>query len=426
MNIGFIGLGRQFKRLFNDAMVGGGIWQHDEKILRVKAICDISPFQRAFWSDRLKKSYKQEPNSYEDYKEMLVKEKGKLDALFIATPDWMHAPIAIAAMEAGIHVYCEKAMSIDLAMAKRMVQTSKKTGMLLQIGHQRRSNPRYIAAKKLIKEYKLLGEIRNINAQWNRSLADHTVPLPTDKKAWLKEADLKRHGYNSMQELCNWRWYKKYCDGPLADLGSHQLDVLNWFLDENTPNMVMASGGKDLYKHQLDENIMAIYNYKTDAGSVRAFYQTLNSTSFGTYGNYYEVFMGEYGILLISEKTYPTNNGWFLLESHIRLNNITNITNRWDKAIMDKMIGPPYSIPSYVKAKQVLTLGCTDCSLSCAKPHRILTKYNGPAHTPHIQNFLDAINGKAKLNCPGEIGYKTAVSVHHANESIKNGDSWSL
>lgn len=135
--IGFIGLGRQFDRLIFDAFM---VTREDRNLfkqenLQVKAICDICPFHLKRSSKRMKHAYKQEPNTYDDYKEMLVKEKGKLDAVFIATPDWMHGPIAIAAMEAGMHVYCEKGMSHDLAIAKKMVQTSRKTGKLLQIGH---------------------------------------------------------------------------------------------------------------------------------------------------------------------------------------------------------------------------------------------------------------------------------------------------
>ncbi|MCF7957102.1 MAG: Gfo/Idh/MocA family oxidoreductase [Phycisphaerae bacterium] len=417
INIGFIGLGQQFERLFDDAIMKTQMYKTEN--IQFKAVCDIFPYRRNRWS-KLMKAYKHDVNAYEDYKEMLEKEKGRMDAVIIATPDWMHAPMAIAAMEAGYHVYCEKEMSNDLAMAKKMVQTSQKTNKLLQIGHQRRSNPRYLAAEKLIKEYKLLGEIRNINAQWNRSVASHSVPLPKEK-LWMSEADLQKHGYGSMQELYNWRWYKKFGGGPLGDLGSHQIDIFNWFLGEKTPDMVMASGGKDFYDYELDENVMSIYNYKTDAGSVRAFYQVLNNTSWGGYGNYYEVFMGEHGTLIISETTYPTNNGWFCMENYAKLNNVKEITDKWNKAIKDKLIGAAYDIPIDVKSKQVLVLGGT--KMSKLVPHRIMTKYDKAVHAPHIKNFLDAIRGDAKLTCPGKIGYETAVSVLSANKSIETGDS---
>jgi predicted dehydrogenase len=82
-------------------------------------------------------------NGYEDYREMLDKEK-ELDAVIIATPDFWHAPHTVDCLEAGKHVYCEKEMSNTLEGARRMVAAARETGKLLQIGHQRRSNPRYL------------------------------------------------------------------------------------------------------------------------------------------------------------------------------------------------------------------------------------------------------------------------------------------
>ena len=70
-------------------------------------------------------------------------EKEKLDAVFVSTPDFWHAPHSVMAMEAGCAVYCEKMMSDTLEGARRIVAAMDRTGQLCQIGHQRRSNPRY-------------------------------------------------------------------------------------------------------------------------------------------------------------------------------------------------------------------------------------------------------------------------------------------
>ncbi len=87
----------------------------------------------------------------------------------------------------------------------------------------------------------------------------------------------------------------------MADLGSHQVDVFNWFLNAQ-PKSVLASGGLDYYNEQAGrdwyDNVMAIYEYSTAAGPVRAFYQVLNTTS---HGGFFETFMGDEGSLTISE-----------------------------------------------------------------------------------------------------------------------------
>jgi len=75
-----------------------------------------------------------------------------------------------------------KEMSNTLEGARKMVQAAKETGRLLQIGHQRRSNPRYIFChEKLLKDAKLLGQITAVNGQWNRAVAPpRSVPKRTE------------------------------------------------------------------------------------------------------------------------------------------------------------------------------------------------------------------------------------------------------
>ena len=118
------------------------------------------------------RAYKQGGNAYEDYREMLDKEKG-LHAVIVATPDCWHAEHTVACLKAGLHVYCEKEMSNTLAGARQMVEAARKTGKLLQIGHQRRSSPIYnFCREKLLGEAKLLGRVTAINGQWNRSVQE--------------------------------------------------------------------------------------------------------------------------------------------------------------------------------------------------------------------------------------------------------------
>ena len=139
--------------------------------VRFKAVCDIWTKYNLRRVSRTLKAYKHEHNTYVDYKEMLAKEKD-LDAVIVATPDFWHADQTVDSLKAGLHVYCEKEMSNTLEGAKRMALAAKETGKLLQIGHQRRSNPRYIYCyEKLIKEANLLNRITTINGQWNRSRA---------------------------------------------------------------------------------------------------------------------------------------------------------------------------------------------------------------------------------------------------------------
>jgi len=85
----------------------------------------------------------------------------ELDAVLIATPDFKHAEHTVAALKAGKHVYCEKLMSNTVEGARSMVLAARETKKLLQLGHQRRSNPRYLHARdKIVRDAKLLAASR--------------------------------------------------------------------------------------------------------------------------------------------------------------------------------------------------------------------------------------------------------------------------
>ncbi|MEC9456312.1 MAG: Gfo/Idh/MocA family oxidoreductase, partial [Candidatus Neomarinimicrobiota bacterium] len=289
INVALLGAGAQGQVLMNACLKIPGI--------RFKAVCDIWKEYNQKRVYRLLGKYGHKLNAYEDYREMLANEKD-LDAVIVATPDFWHAEHATACLEAGLNVYCEKEMSNTLEGAKQIVRAAKKSGKLLQVGHQRRSNPRYIHCyEKLIKEAKILGHITTINGQWNRAVQPD---LGWPEKYAIPQPRLEQYGFQSMAQFRNWRWYKGFGGGPIVDLGSHQIDIFSWFLDA-VPLSVMASGGTDYYDSQTHEwydTVMAMFEYDTPKGLVRAFYQTITTNS---NMGYFENFMGDQGTLQISE-----------------------------------------------------------------------------------------------------------------------------
>jgi len=366
--------------------------------VRITAICDIWEYSRQYASRYLSK-YGQKVNVYEDYRDLLSKEKN-LDAAVVASPDWMHAEHANACMKAGLHVYCEKEMSNSLARAKTMVQTAHRTGKLLQIGHQRRSNPRYIhAIDRLIREKKILGRINAIYAQWNSAKSDM---LGWPKKYTIPQNILSKYGYRSMLEFRNWRWFKKYGGGPLVDLGSHQIDLFSWVLGTN-PRSVVASGGTDYYKdRELYDNAMAIYEFDTESGPARAMYQVQTTTK---HGGFYEVFMGDSGSIVLSE--VPQRGDWAMREAH---------APEWDSLVREgylKTEKPPLQKIDteniFLDVRVTAEAGRWPLPVELAKP----------AHQPHLENFFSAILHGTALSCPAETGYESAVAVLKANEAVQ-------
>ena len=323
INIALIGAGVQGQVLMNAILKLG-----KNSGVKFRAVCDIWEKGNLRRVSRILTAYKRyghKGTAYVDYQEMLEKETD-LDAVLIATPDFWHARHTIACFEKGLHVYCEKEMSNSLEDAKNMVLAGRKAGKLLQIGHQRRSNPRYIYCNdKIINEANLLNRITNISGQWHRSRAA-CVDLGWPKGSDIPEETLKKYGFDNMPQFRNWRWYKGKGGGPIVDLGSHQIDVYSWFLGNALPSSVMASGGVDYWKdHEWYDNAIAIFEFPTKKGLVRASYETLTTNSSN---GYYELFMGDEGTLLISESA---GRGEIYRESWVE-------ESKWDPAVQKGLV----------------------------------------------------------------------------------------
>jgi predicted dehydrogenase len=385
LNVAIIGSGAQGMVLLRDALKIPGI--------RFVAVCDIWDYSQRYASGVIRKSKQDPPRLYVDYREMLAAE-GDLDAVIISTPDFVHADQTLACLDAGLHVYCEKEMSNTLEDARRIVTGARASGKKVQIGHQRRSNPFYQHALGLISKDQALGRITNCYGQWNRAVQPKAeVP----DKLRIPAEVLEQYGYGTMDRFRNWRWYRQYSGGPIADLGSHQVDVFNWFLGV-PPSEVVASGGLDYYEDEREwyDSIMAVYRYDTETGPVRAFYQVLNTTSFG---GYFERFMGDRGTINISENV---SRSFYVPE-------------------------PTREPPEWVdKADRVEKEGSSAIQLigesrkeGEEQKEDVMTELKKNIHELHLENFFGAIREGTPLTCTPEVAYETAVSVLKVNEAIE-------
>jgi predicted dehydrogenase len=277
--------------------------------VRVVSICDIRPFNvhRAFHGDWAgdvaraarpgliakygyadENAAKKEIKIESDYKKVL--DDPNVEAVIIALPLFLHAPVAVDALKAGKHVLTEKLMAHNVAQCKLMGRLAKKENKVLTVGHQRHYSVLYDNAVNLIK-WGLLGEMHHIRAQWHRGnlpgrdswqqplpfavdtyskdgkkskvnqvaveLAEFQEKLKRERdperartlqkqvaqwEAWLKDEkveaakygyedfDLGGHKRSALEELCRWRLFKRTGGGLMAELGSHQLDASSIFV----------------------------------------------------------------------------------------------------------------------------------------------------------------------------------------------------
>jgi hypothetical protein len=146
---------------------------------------------------------------------------------------------------------------------------------------------------------------------------------------------------------------------------------------------------------------MVIYEYETIYGKVRAYYQTLTTNSSE---GYFENFLGDQGTLQISESG---SRGAIYREP---------AAPDWDKWVSIGYLKAPK------EEKKADTGAVLDVRETVAPPsHELPVTFNDPYHQPHLENFFNAIRGKAKLNCDQEVGYETAVTVLKVNEAVESG-----
>lgn len=421
LKVGIVGCGAQGQRLLDACK--------DIPGLEFVAVCDIWNFIRNMVMGRFRGSATQ-PVQYEDIEEMLAKQKD-IECVLIATPDFMHAPHTRLALQAGKSVYCEKMMANTIEAAKDMVKAQRETGGILQIGHQRHSNPRYLHLRdNVLRKAKLLGRVTHCYGQWNRGVSA-SQPLEMPKKYEIPADKLSKYGFNNAQEYRNWRFYKKYGAGPISDLGAHQIDLFNWYTGK-TPVSVMAQGGVDYYdgkdgrvKYELPDNVMAMYEYKTDEGTMRAYYQVL--TTSGSQG-YYEKLMGIDGSVVFSESpTYnqiyrepnaPSWEEYATGDNPMVIRSPDQVYNKfWEKP-------KPWTRPkSWLDVKK----GAADARESKALENWILPVIlSRPPHAPHLENFFTAVRTKnpAILTCHVEEAFRTCVTVLKCYEAMETGNKY--
>jgi len=186
---------------------------------------------------------------YKDYRVMLDKEQG-LDAVMVATPDHWHAPISIAAMRMGKHVYCEKPLAHSIEEARLMGKIAAETKVVTQMGNTGHASQ----GLRLTKEWIDAGAIGTVSevhvwtdrpGKWwdsqgrRRPAAGPPVPKTLDWNLWQGPAP--EHAYHPLYLPGKWRGWFDYGCGALGDMMVHNADPAWFALDLGAPIAVEAS-----------------------------------------------------------------------------------------------------------------------------------------------------------------------------------------
>lgn len=234
IKIGVIGTGSR----------GRGIMELLKKMpdkFTITALCDIMDFQ-------LKPAQEMSPDakSYKDYRRLL--DDKNVQAVLIATPLFLHYPMASAALKAGKHVYLEKPMTYSIDQAIALVKEAKRhSNQVLQIGYQLPYSPLYKKIMEMI-EKGYLGKVTQIHCRFDRN-GSWRLPVPDP----------------SLEKIVNWRMYREFCGGITTELLSHQMDFINRAFNTH-PDEIFSTGGVDFYKdgRTTFDNVEVMMRYNKD------------------------------------------------------------------------------------------------------------------------------------------------------------------
>lgn len=197
---------------------------------------------------QLKKSFP-DVKVYQDWRQMLAKERKNLDAACVGTPDHMHASQTMGAMRAGLHVYTQKPLTHDLFEARRLREYAHKKKLVSQMGIQVHSSAFYRTAVQVIQSG-AIGDVHEVHAWSNKKWGDldprpaRTDPAPPtlDWDGWQGVVTPRPYINDGYYHPVNWRKRLDFGTGTFGDMGCHIFDPVFSAMALTAPVTVRSEG----------------------------------------------------------------------------------------------------------------------------------------------------------------------------------------
>ena len=237
----------------------------NKKNARIAYVCDVESNILKKFAAATTKEMGEAPATEKDFRHILARKD--VDAITIATPDHWHAPMAIAGLQAGKHVYVEKPCSHNPAEGAMLVAAQKKYGKLAQMGTQQRSSPHTIEIVDKIHNG-LVGRAYMAKSWYSNTRKSIGVgkeaPVPAELDWDLWQGPAPRTPYRDNVQPYNWHWFKVWGTGETLNNGTHEVDVARWALGVDFPKEITSSGGRYAFKDDWQFYDTLVSNFKYD------------------------------------------------------------------------------------------------------------------------------------------------------------------
>ena len=359
--------------------------------VEIVSLCDVDKNMLSACADMVseRQASKKRPRTYADYRKMLAEKD--LDIVLVGTPDHWHALPAIAAMESGADVFCQKPISVDVTEGKAMLAAARQHKRVVQIGTQRRSTPHLVDAKEKIVDAGKLGKVGLVEVYCYYHMRNETNPPDTappeylDYEMWTGPAPMRP--YNRIVHPRGWRAFREYGNGIMGDMCVHMFDMARWMLNLGWPKRISSTGGILMNKGakaNIADTQLATWDY--DDLKIVWQHRTWGEPPDPKY---------QWGATLYGDKG--------TLKASVYSYDFTPAVKGENPVHQDVV----YELEQYPEDKT----------------EKDLEKHCAPAMRRHMQNFLAAIGTRGKPVADIEQGYISTASCILANLSMDLGRS---
>ena len=356
--------------------------------VEIACVCDVDSRAREFAANHVFKETGVKPRTEKDLRKVL--EDASIDGIISETPDHFHAYSAVIAMQAGKAVYVEKPCCFCPREGQILMRVAQETGMVLQVGSQRRASLSYRAAFDWLKETGAIGEMRYAKAWYfsdRKSIGEGkrtAVPEWLDWDLW--QACAPREEFRDNIVHYNWHWFRKWGTSEMGNNAPHFVDAARWALGIDTFPETVQCAGSQYFPKGGDFEWPDVFNasYKYPCGKMITFEMTCHGRS-------QALFDAQTGALVYGEK-----GSLFLgpADNAVVLDDKGEVVKEWSAGGMEKT--------------GTISLTNPTAGLDVA----------------HMTKFVECIRAKdTRTNAPADEGVKSSVLPLLANIALDCGET---
>jgi len=387
IRIGCVGVGGRGSGLMKQ------VSQHAKKQnVEIAAVCDVWRPNRERAAQAVKGWFGREPKQFSRFQELVALKD--IDAVIVATPDYAHTPVMIAALEADKDVYCEKPMSLEIPLANKALDLARAKKRVVQVGTQRRSEGRWHAVHEELKTG-VLGNITLVDsanffsphARWARSFAS-CKKEDVDWEAFLFNRPMRPF---DPKLLRRWHFYKEFTNGLSGLWMAHLVDAMHMIMGATYPRSAVSGGGTYHWRDGREHSDLfrAMIDYPPSPLSPNGFMYTWCMCITNGAGTRYTIHgtngtIDMYGTLTRREKVYDAEG----------------------KAA----------------TKSVAIPGLTITPIGGVKGSKVQEKrLPGGANEDHMANWLTCLRSRERPNADIQYGHQHAVATILAAAALHQG-----